>query len=109
MRRRLRRRVSSRAFTNARTATRNLDLLPATSAPILFPSSSYCIGGFWPVHGGHNSGFFLHPPVVSFGGFSFWRGPSVPRFSTALAAFTSCFGAAEDQKSDIALSGSKEQ
>jgi hypothetical protein len=59
----MRRLVRSRVFNNVRTATRNLDLLPATSTPILFPSSSYCIGGFWPVHGGHNGGFFLHPSV----------------------------------------------
>jgi hypothetical protein len=53
-----RRRLSSRAFTNVRTATRNRDLLPAISAPIPFPSFSYFMGGFRPVHGGHNGGFF---------------------------------------------------
>jgi hypothetical protein len=36
---------------------RSIDLLPAMSAPALFPGSSYCIGGFWPVHGGHNGSF----------------------------------------------------
>jgi hypothetical protein len=58
-----RRRLSSRAFTDVRTATRNRDLLPTISAPIPFPKSSYCIGEFWPVHGGHNRRLFLYPPV----------------------------------------------
>ena len=42
VRRRMRGLVRSRVFNNARTAPRNLDLLPAISAPILFPNSSYC-------------------------------------------------------------------
>ena len=59
VRRRSRRRVRRRVLSNARTATRNLDLPLAIGAPHLIPSPSYCIGGFWPVHGGHNGGLFL--------------------------------------------------
>src|SRR3974390_2351073 len=29
------------------------------------PSSSYCISGFWPVHGGYNGEHFRHPPVAA--------------------------------------------
>ena len=59
VRRRIRRLVRSRFFNNARTATRNLDLPLAIGDPPPRPSSSYCIGGFWPVHGGHNGRLFL--------------------------------------------------
>src|SRR6516165_8210428 len=58
VRRRIRRLVRSRFFNNARTATRNLDLPLAIGDPHPRPSSSYCIGGFWPVHGGHRQAFF---------------------------------------------------
>jgi hypothetical protein len=58
---RLRRRVRSRAFTNARTATRSFDLPLAIgdliSSPKPYPPS---IGGFGPVHGGHSGGLFVH-------------------------------------------------
>jgi len=72
VRRRIRRLVRSRFFNNARTATRNLDLPLAIATPSLH-SSSYCIGGFWPVHGGHNGGLFWHPPVRRRPFFK-WRG-----------------------------------
>ena len=68
VRRRIRRLVRSRFFNNARTATRNLDLPLAIGDPHPRPSSSYCIGGFWPVHGGHNGRLFL----ASAGGFFIW-------------------------------------
>jgi hypothetical protein len=71
-----RRRVSSRDLTSVRTATRNRDLLPAISAPIPFPKSSYCIGEFWPVHGGHNGRLFLYPPNQPAGFLAlFWPPP----------------------------------
>jgi hypothetical protein len=50
---------------------RNIGLLRAISAPALFPSSSYCMGGFGPVRGSHN-------------GQLFWRGASVPRSISAV-------------------------
>jgi hypothetical protein len=50
--------VRSHVFNNVRTADRNLDLPLAIGDPHLIPSPSYCIGGFWPVHGGHSSGLF---------------------------------------------------
>ena len=56
LRRRIRRLVRSRLFNNARTASRNRDL--AIRAP-QSPAASYSMGGFWPVHGGHNGGLFL--------------------------------------------------
>ena len=63
LRRRMRRLVRPRVFNSARTATRNLDLPPAIGGSPSLPSSSYCTGGFWPVHGGHSGGLFWHPPV----------------------------------------------
>jgi len=56
LRRRIRR-VRLRVFNNARTAIRNLDLPLAIGVTPSLPSSSYCTGGFWPVHGGHSGGF----------------------------------------------------
>src|SRR3974390_975552 len=59
LRRRIRRRlVRSRVFNNARIATRNLDLPLAIDVTPSLPSSSYCTGGFWPVHGGHTAAGF---------------------------------------------------
>ena len=63
LRRRMRRLVRPRVFNSVRTATRNLDLPPAIGRSPSLPSSSYCTGGFWPVHGGHSGGLFWHPPV----------------------------------------------
>ena len=71
VRRRIRRLVPSRFFNNARTATRNLDLPLAIGDPHPRPSSSYCIGGFWPVHGGHNGRLFFGIRRRS-GGFFNW-------------------------------------
>jgi len=47
------------------------------------PSSSYCTGGFWPVHDGHNDELFLHPRR-SAGGLSFGHA-TVPPFLTLQA------------------------
>jgi len=47
---------------------RNIGLLRAISTRAPFPGSSYCIGGFGPVRGGHN-------------GQLFWRGTEAPRFA----------------------------
>jgi hypothetical protein len=57
LRRRIRRLVRSRVFSNARTAIRNGDLAIRDLHPR--PGSSYRISGFGPVHGGHNGGLFL--------------------------------------------------
>jgi hypothetical protein len=55
LRRRMRRLIL-RDFNNVRTAIRNGDLTIRDLHPR--PGSSYCISGFWPVHGGHNGGLF---------------------------------------------------
>ena len=57
LRRRMRRLVRSRVFNNARTATRNLDLLPPIGRSPFHPQHVYCIGGFRPVYGGNMAGF----------------------------------------------------
>ena len=44
LRRRSRRLVRSRVFNNARTATRNLDLLPAIGRSPSHPQPVYCMG-----------------------------------------------------------------
>jgi hypothetical protein len=68
MRRRLRRRVRSRPFTNARTATRSFDLPLAIGDPSIsfrpVLPNPLSIGGFRPVHGGHSGGFLCMVPVT---------------------------------------------
>src|SRR5215471_3662525 len=59
LRRRMRRLACSRLFNNARTATRNLDLLPAIGKSPSHPQPVYCMGGFRPVYGGNTGGLFL--------------------------------------------------
>jgi hypothetical protein len=56
LRRRSRRRVRSRVFNNARTASRNRDLPLAMESPLTH-QPVYCIGGFRPVYGGNTAGF----------------------------------------------------
>jgi len=57
VRRRSRRRVRRRVFSNARTATRNLDLPLAIGRSPSHPQPVYCIGGFRRVYGGNTAGF----------------------------------------------------
>jgi len=72
MRRRTRRLVRPRVFNNARTASRNRDL--AIRAPLSSPAASYCIGGFWPVHGGNNGRLSGQRRAFSMSGYKItWR------------------------------------